>query len=132
MTILSGFHQSDYRNFKSYDLERVQTQWQSHFPKLVSYNRFVEWIPDTLIPLCGYLRSCFGTCTGISFMDSTCLKVCHNRRINQHKVFKDIAARGKTSVDCLVAPSWSGNPIGDKLRKVEVCQEGKEKMSNSD
>jgi hypothetical protein len=34
-----------------------------------------------------------------NFMDSTCLKVCHNRRINQHKVFKDIAARGKTSVD---------------------------------
>ena len=109
MTILIGFHQSYYRNFKSYYLERVQTQWQSHFPKLVSYNRFIEWIPDTLIPLCGYLRSCFGTCTGISFMDSTCLKVCwagdppssHNRRINQHKVFKDIAARGKTSVDWL-------------------------------
>ena len=99
MTILIGFHQSYYRNFKSYYLEQVQTQWQSHFPKLVSYNRFIEWIPDTLIPLCGYLRSCFGTCTGISFMDSTCLKVCHNRRINQHKVFKDVAARGKTSVD---------------------------------
>ena len=107
MTILIGFHQSYYRNFKSYYLEKVQIQWQGHFPRLASYNRFVEWIPDTLIPLCGYLRSCFGTCTGISFMDSTCLKVCwagnppssHNRRINQHKVFKDIAARGKTSVD---------------------------------
>lgn len=32
-------------------------------------------------------------------MDSTCIKVCHNCRINQHKVFKDLAARGKTSVD---------------------------------
>ena len=99
MTIVIGFHQSYYRNFKSYYLEKVQTQWQSHFPSLVSYNRFIEWVPDTLIPLCAYLRSCFGTCTGISFMDSTCLKVCHNRRINQHKVFKNIAARGKTSVD---------------------------------
>jgi hypothetical protein len=99
MTILIGFHQSYYRNFKSYYLEKVQTQWQSHFPQLVSYNRFIEWVPDTSIPLCAYLRSCFGTCTGISFMDSTGLKVCHNRRINQHKVFKDIAARGKTSVD---------------------------------
>ncbi len=107
MTILIGFHQSYYRNFKSYYLEKVQTQYQSHFPTLVSYNRFTEWVPDTLIPLCAYLRSCFGSCTGISFMDSTCLKVCwagdppssHNRRINQHKVFKDIAARGKTSVD---------------------------------
>ncbi len=32
-------------------------------------------------------------------MDSTSLKVCHNRRISQHKVFKDVAARGKTSID---------------------------------
>lgn len=27
------------------------------------------------------------------------LKVCHNRRIGQHRVFDDLAARGKTSVD---------------------------------
>ena len=99
MTILISFHQSCYRNFKTCFLEKVQTQWRHYFPKLVSYHRFVEWIPSTLIPLCAYLRSCFGNCTGISFMDSTSLKVCHNRRINQNKVFKDVAARGKTSVD---------------------------------
>ncbi len=33
------------------------------------------------------------------FKGSTSLKVCHNRRIAQHQVFKDLAARGKTSVD---------------------------------
>ena len=32
-------------------------------------------------------------------MDSTSLRVCHNKRISQHKVFQNIAARGKTSVD---------------------------------
>lgn len=99
MTILIGFHQSCYRNFKIYYLDKVQTQCQSYFPRLVSYNRFVEWIPETLVPLCAYLRSCFGTCTGISFMDATSLKVCHNKRISQHKVFENVAARGKTSVD---------------------------------
>ena len=51
------------------------------------------------MPMCVYLRSCFGKCSGISFMDSTCIKVCHNRPINQHKVFEGLAARGKTSVD---------------------------------
>jgi Transposase DDE domain len=82
---------------------------------LPSYQRFVEWIPQTLLPLCVYLNQCFGACTGISclvalfmsgnptsshrFIDSTCLKVCHNRRISRHKVFKNLAARGKTSVD---------------------------------
>lgn len=99
MTILIGFHQSWYRNFKAYYQEKVQEQWSAEFPGLVSYNRFIEWIPSTLIPLWAYLRSCLGTCSGISFMDSTSLKVCHNRRIKQHKVFKDLAARGKTSVD---------------------------------
>lgn len=99
MTILIGFHQSCYRHFKAYYLEKVQAQWRCAFPGLVSYGRFVEWMPSALLPLCAYLRRCFGSCTGISFLDSTSLKVCHNRRIQQHKVFLNLAARGKTSVD---------------------------------
>jgi transposase len=99
MTILIGFHQSCYRNFKTYYHQKVQTEWVRDFPGLVSDQRFIEWVPSTLVPMCAYLRSCFGVCSGISFMDSTSLKVCHNRRIPQHKVFKDLAARGKTSVD---------------------------------
>ena len=99
MTILIAFHQSAYRNFKAFYLEKVKTHWQSAFPALVSYQRFVEWMPSALVPLCAYLRHCFGRCTGISFMDSTSLKVCHNRRIQQHKVFEGYAKRGKTSVD---------------------------------
>lgn len=46
-----------------------------------------------------YLKHCFGQCSGISFLDSTSLKVCHNRRIPSHRVFQGLAARGKTSVD---------------------------------
>ncbi len=99
MTILIGFHQSCYRNFKTYYLEKVKTQWQRYFPKAVSYNHFIEWIPDTLIPLCAYLRSCFGACTGISLINFTRLKVFYNCYISHHKVFKDVAARAKTSVD---------------------------------
>jgi len=69
------------------------------FPRLVSYQRFVELMPLALAPLCGYLRTRFGQCSGISFVDSTSLKVCHNRRIHSHKVFAGYANRGKTSVD---------------------------------
>jgi transposase len=99
MTISIAFHQSCYRNFKTFYHEKVQTEWADAFPKLVSYHRFIEWVPSTLIPMCAYLRSCFGECSGISFMDSTSLRVCHNRPIKQHQVFKGLAARGKTSVD---------------------------------
>ncbi|MBD2069986.1 IS982 family transposase, partial [Leptolyngbya sp. FACHB-671] len=99
MTILIAFHQSAYRNFKWFYTQLVCRYWRNAFPGLVSYNRFVEWIPSALIPWCGYLRQCFGPCTGLSFIDATSIKVCHNRRIASHKVFKPLAARGKTSVD---------------------------------
>ena len=99
MTILIAFHQNHYRNFKNFYLNHVKPQWSRAFPVLPSYQRFIEWIPSTLIPLCVYLKHCFGKCTGIGFVDSTSIKVCHNRRISQHKVFKGLAARGKTSVD---------------------------------
>lgn len=99
MTILIAFHQSAYRHFKWFYTQLVCRYWGQAFPGLVSYNRFVEWMPSVFIPLCAYLRHCFGRCTGISFIDSTSLKVCHNRRIASHKVFQPLAARSKTSVD---------------------------------
>ena len=39
MTILIGFHQSCYRNFKAYYQDKVQVQWQAYFPSLVTYHR---------------------------------------------------------------------------------------------
>lgn len=99
VTILIAFHQNHYRNFKHYYLDYVCVYWRAAFPRLPSYQRFVEWMPSTLVPLCVYLKNCFGRCTGIGFLDSTSLKVCHNRRIRSHRVFENLAARGKTSVD---------------------------------
>lgn len=97
MTILIGFHQSHYRDFKADYLEQVCKHQRTEFPRLVSYERFVELTPGALMPLCGYLRCLFGACTGISFIDSTPLAVCHNPRISQHKVFAGLARRGKSS-----------------------------------
>lgn len=99
MTIIVLFHASSYRNFKAYYTEQVMKQMAGAFPRLVSYNRFVELMPAALVPLCGYLQRRKGQCSGISFVDSTSLKVCHNRRIHAHKVFQGCARRGKTSVD---------------------------------
>lgn len=98
MTILIMFHQSHYRNFKAYYLEHVSAHLCSEFPGLVSYTRFVDYIPSALIPLCAYFKTtCLGNCTGISFIDSTSLDVCLNQRILSHKVFAGLAERGKTS-----------------------------------
>lgn len=98
MTILIYFHMSRYRDFKTYYTQYVQRHLRREFPKLVSYTRFVELMPMALWPLCLYLKSRLGPVTGISFIDSTPLPVCHNRRINRHKVFAGLAARGRTSV----------------------------------
>lgn len=98
MTIVVYFHQSRYRTFKDYYTRLVAPNLRPYFPRLVSYNRFVELLPRALMPLCSYLNTRKGRCTGIAFIDSTPLSVCHNRRIHSHKVFDGWAKRGKTSV----------------------------------
>lgn len=98
MTIVIHFHHSHYRDFKHYYCEHVLTHLRGEFPRAVSYQRFVELLPRILIPLLVYAQRCAGRCTGISFIDSTPLQVCHPRRISRHKVFAGLAARGKTSL----------------------------------
>ena len=106
MTILIAFHCSGYRNFKTYYREQVGRHWRTEFPGLVSYTRFVEFRPSTLLPLCAYLRTCLGPCTGISFVDSTPLAVCDTHRLHQHKVFAGVAQRGKSSTGWFFGFKW--------------------------
>ena len=98
LTIIVFFHASHYRTFKQYYTEDVATHLRPYFPTLVSYSRFVELMPRALVPLCGYLHTRKGRCTGITFVDSTSLAVCHNRRSNRPKVFDGYATRGKSSM----------------------------------
>lgn len=99
MTIQALFHISGFRNFKTFYKGYVCAHLTSWFPDLVSYNRMVELCSDSLIPLAIYLKSnAIGQCTGISFIDSTPLRVCHNRRIHSHKVFNGLAKRGQCSI----------------------------------
>ncbi|MBV8451667.1 MAG: transposase [Deltaproteobacteria bacterium] len=69
-----------------------------YFPGMPYYERFVALQPSVLIPLLGFLLSRRGHRTGIYYIDSTALAVCHNRRIGRHKTFAGLAARGKTSL----------------------------------
>ena len=56
-------------------------------------------MPRSFVALTMFLRlACFGECTGISFVDSTCIPVIHNKRQFNMKVFKDIAAKGKSTM----------------------------------
>lgn len=97
MTILIQFHTSRFRDFKAY-YAFVCDHQRGEFPELVSYERFVKLMPRVGVALFVYLHLCRGDCTGISFIDSTPLKVCHNKRIPQHRVFDGFAERGKTTM----------------------------------
>jgi hypothetical protein len=98
MTIVIHFHQSGYRHFKDYYIQHVQGHLRPEFPQLVSYSRFVTLMQRVVLLLWAYAQAHCGSCSGISFVDSTALRVCSNRRINRHKVFAGLAARGQCSL----------------------------------
>lgn len=98
LTILILFHQSDYRTFKKFYLLKICIDMKKEFPKTVSYNRFVELQKSALLPLC-YLSQLFkGEKKGIYFVDSTPIEVCHIKRANRNKTFKDLALKSKSTM----------------------------------
>lgn len=73
------FHGSGYRFLKHFYLQHVCKHLRHLFPKVVA------------IPLAIFIKKVLlGKCTGISFVDSTPLRVCRNQRIHIHKTFKGI------------------------------------------
>ena len=98
LTILIYFHCSGKRTFKDYYLTYIKGFLSKAFPEAPSYNRFIELIPGAAKYLFIFINySRLGANTGIGYIDSTPLAVCHNLRIYSNKVFKGIAERGKTS-----------------------------------
>lgn len=99
ISIMILFHLSGFRCFKHFYIFYIQKHMQAEFPKTVSYNRFTELMQSNILPLTMFLKTCcMGNCTGISFVDSTPVRVCKNKRIKNNKVFKDIATVGKSTM----------------------------------
>lgn len=118
MTILIGFHGSRYRTFKDFYNLQVIPGWSKAMPNLVSYNRFVELMSRALLGLCCYFHRCrLGSVTGVSFIDSIGIKVCHNNRAQSHKVFAELAEWGKNSMGFYFGFKllWVINDLGEIL-----------------
>lgn len=98
MTLVILFQQSGYRTFKHFYCNHACRFWRHLFPGMFSYNRFINLLPRIVMPLCVFLQTRFGRNTGISFIDSTRLSVCHNKRIRANRVFAGIAKTGKTTM----------------------------------
>lgn len=99
ITIYLLFHLSGFRCFKHYYIFYVQKHMQNEFPNTVSYNRFLELMQSVLLPMTIFAKTCcLGNCTGISFVDSTPIRICKNKRISRNKVFKGTATTGKSTM----------------------------------
>lgn len=99
ITIMVMFHSGGFRNMKHYYTCYVQQHLTHLFPKTVSYNRFVELMQAATMPMTIFLKTCcMGDSTGISFIDSTPIRVCKNKRIKRNKVFNGIAQLGKSTM----------------------------------
>ncbi|MEE8056931.1 MAG: IS982 family transposase [Pseudomonadales bacterium] len=143
MTIIILFHHSNHRDFKNYYKGFVAQFYTDAFPEMLSYTRFLEVMPSVLVPLCSYFAYLKGKPTGIAFVDSTSLKVCHNLRIPRHRVFDGIAKRGRGTMgwfygfklhliinhqgDILAAKITSGN-VDDRKPVPELCETMKGKL----
>jgi hypothetical protein len=82
ITIMIAFHLGGNRNLNHFYTQYVQIHLTSDFSETVSNNRFVELQQKALFPIVIFLKMMrLGSCTGISFVDSTPLRVCNNKRI---------------------------------------------------
>lgn len=97
MTLVVLFHQMRYRQFKAFYLHHVKQHWRREFPSAPSYQRCVALMPRCACALAALFEALKGQCSGISIADSTPLCVCDNLRIQRHRVFAGVAARGKSS-----------------------------------
>lgn len=99
ITLAIVFQLSGFRTFKHFYVFYVKTHMQDDFPDTVSYNRFTELMQQNLMAMTLFLKTCcLGDCSGISFIDSTPVRVCKNKRIHNHKVFKGIATTGRSTM----------------------------------
>jgi len=96
VTILIAYHSSGMSCFKYFYLDLLEHH-RDLFPDLVHYDRFIKLMKRTFPALICLFKSLEGEVTEYLFIDSTPMAVCHNLREKRHKVFKGLAAKGKTS-----------------------------------
>src|SRR3954466_1876954 len=84
------FHLSPDKNFKVFYLYGIGGQYRTCFDELPRHDRLVSLMPRLFVPLMVPRHGLGGEPTGVSFVASTKLAVCHNRRIHRHKVCEDL------------------------------------------
>jgi len=98
ITLLLVLHSSGFKYLKTFYNGPWGEALQRYFPGMPCYERFVALQKRVFMPLTLFMFSKLGKKTGIYYIDSTALPVCHNKRIRRHKTFAGLAERGKTTM----------------------------------
>lgn len=99
LTILVLYHLSGFKCFAYYYQRLVLGELKSYFPRAVSYTHFLELARQALLHafLLAHYRAGRSQRSEHYYIDSKKLPVCDNRRIHSHKVFEEVASRGRGS-----------------------------------
>ena len=96
LTVVLYFYLSPCRDFKNYYLYFLPYKYRDYF-KPVGYSRIVQLMPKLILPLSIIIQNLSGEETGIYYIDSTKLQICHGKRTRSNKVFKNISKVGRSS-----------------------------------
>ena len=98
-SILVAYNYSGYKCFEYYYRELILKRYSDYFPDAPCYESFLNYIPKATDLIYLWLLYSVATSkrTGLYFIDSKKLQVCHLRREKSNKVFKGVARKGKTS-----------------------------------
>ncbi|KJV85716.1 transposase [Orientia tsutsugamushi] len=96
LTITIYFYLSPCKDFKNYYLYYLRYKYKEYFC-LPSYSRIIQLLPRMLLPLAVLMHYLKGEETGIYYIDSTKLAICHNTRISSNRVFNRFSKIGKSS-----------------------------------
>ncbi|SPR02185.1 transposase [Orientia tsutsugamushi] len=101
LTITIYFYLSPCKDFKNYYLYYLSHKYKGYFC-LPSYSRIIQLCPRMLLPLAVLMHYLKGEETGIYYIDSTKLAICHNKRISSNRVFNRFSQIGKSSYGCFL------------------------------
>ena len=76
--IMVLFHLSPFKDFKNFWIYGVEQKYRDCFGDIPSYGFCVSLMPRLMMPLCVLLQCFSGDETGVYFVDSTKLPICHN------------------------------------------------------
>ncbi|KJV75645.1 transposase [Orientia tsutsugamushi] len=96
LTIEIYFYISPCKDCKNYHLYYLSHKYKGYFC-LPSYNRIIQLRPRMLLPLAILMHYLKGEETGIYYIDSTKLAICHNTRPSSNRVFNKISKISKSS-----------------------------------